>query len=238
MNNQDKNRFAEIMLGLGDYYKEKIADSTMSIFWEDFKDVSIEDFAKAVSNHRKDPDQGMFFPKVANLMRQINGNAKDKQNQQEAKAIEEWNKFKAHLKYNGFRAPYATENGAALATLAALGGISTLGGLDQSKLNWMEKEFVCLYLANANGGIELAGGTLSIESDGSETKKISAPQKTLEEYSEIATPYIKELTSSLPSPKSQEKTSMTPEQVEARKKEIREQLETAEKSIKGKNDEQ
>lgn len=145
MTNDDYQRFKELLAGLGDLYEKKITKSLATVFWDDFKDVSIEDFAKAASDHRKDTDQGMFFPKTANLFKQLNGTSKQQARSIEGKAELAWSGIANHLRLHG---PYKTFNcvdGVALASFKAVGGMGKLSTASNDDMTWIKKEFISMY---------------------------------------------------------------------------------------------
>lgn len=154
MKPEDQNRFREIMAGLGDYYKEKITKTLMTVFWEDFEDCNIDDFAKAVSSHRKDPDQGMFFPKTANLIKQLHGTGKQQARSIEGKAELAWAGIIAHLTTWGPYQTYKSKDGVSLAAFHAVGGMSKLSTASNDDLVWIKKEFVSMYETYENTPIE------------------------------------------------------------------------------------
>lgn len=175
MNNQDLNRFKSIVAALGDYYDKSINSTLVGMYWQDFKEYSIEQFEKAVSDHRKDPDQGMFFPKTAHLIRQIEGTSKDKQNAREAKAERIWSDFMNHLRVRGHRVPFDVQDGAALAAFKTMGGMSQLNLIETKNIEWEGKKFAKLYLDNLEGDKALEGGSLSLTSP-RDQKRLESPE--------------------------------------------------------------
>ncbi len=183
MKPEDKNRFKELLVSLGELYDKSISANLATLYWHDFSEYPINVFEKAVSDHRKDPDQGMFFPKPAHLMRQIEGTTKNKQNALEAKALSAWNEFVKHLRLRGHREPFKIEDGAALAALRAMGGMSKLALLKETEIEWAGKDFTKLYIDNMSKSEPLEGGVLSIVNQ-SNHQRIESPQKTPEEIEE------------------------------------------------------
>lgn len=145
MNVNDYQKFKEILAGLGDLYEKKITKALATVFWDDFKEISIEDFARAVSSHRKDPDQGMFFPKTANLFKQLNGTSKDQKRSIESAAELAWSDVIAFVTYNGVYGNYQCDDKIAMAAMKQLGGLSVIGNTSYDKQTWLKKEFISLY---------------------------------------------------------------------------------------------
>lgn len=164
MKDEDRERFAQTMVGLGDYYNMKIADSIYEVFWNDFGDLDFDTFAEAISNHRKDPDQGMFFPKVANLFKQINGTSKQQKRSIEGKAEMAWSEITNHLTRVGVYKTFNSSDGIALAAFKAVGGMGKLSTASYDDLTWIKKEFISMYDTYENTPLDqLPSNVMGIE---------------------------------------------------------------------------
>lgn len=154
MKSEEYNKFKSVIAGMCEVYDRVPSEVLLKVFWEDFKDFTIEEFSKAVSDHRKDPDQGMFFPKTAHLMKQLKGNSKDQQRSIEGKAELAWSEITAHLQYHGPYKTFKSNDGVALAAFHAVGGMSKLSTADYEKMTWIKKEFISMYETYENTPIE------------------------------------------------------------------------------------
>lgn len=181
MDRQDLNRFKSIVAALADYYEKSVNETVVSMYWQDFKEYSIEQFEKAVSDHRKDPDQGMFFPKTAHLIRQIEGTSKTKKDSREAKAERIWSDLINHLRLYGHREPFKVDDGAALAALKTMGGMNQLALLETKSLDWEGKKFAKIYLDNLESHTAFEGGCLSIAPNNT-TKRLESNEVKPDEH--------------------------------------------------------
>lgn len=76
MTNQDKEKFAMLMLGVSEYYSAKISDAVISIYWDALKEFDIVAIDKAFKLHLKS-DTGQFMPKVSDISKLIDGSSTD-----------------------------------------------------------------------------------------------------------------------------------------------------------------
>ena len=76
MNNEDQQKFKELISLISETYKEEFSGNTIKMWWSLFKPRTIEVFESAVYAHISCPDTGMFTPKPANIMKFINGTTK------------------------------------------------------------------------------------------------------------------------------------------------------------------
>jgi hypothetical protein len=71
----DKQRFSEAMDDLGVIYDKDITVAMKRLYWEDLENYPIAAIEAACQAHRRDRDRGRFFPKPADLLARIGGDA-------------------------------------------------------------------------------------------------------------------------------------------------------------------
>jgi hypothetical protein len=71
MKAQDKKEFAVAMILAGDIYNKTLTPEVMTIYFDLLTDFNIGCVAEAVNKHMMDPEYGSFFPKPADIIRQI-----------------------------------------------------------------------------------------------------------------------------------------------------------------------
>lgn len=77
MDRRDKEKFAQILLGISEIYAKEISDAAGDVLFNSLKDYDIEAVSDAFSRHCKNPDNGQYFPKPADIIRLIEGGSKD-----------------------------------------------------------------------------------------------------------------------------------------------------------------
>jgi hypothetical protein len=145
MQKHEEVEFKETLIGLGEYYGKEITESLTKIYWYDLKPLSIDQFKQAASAHRMNADNGQFFPKTADLMRQINGTTKQLEQAIEDKAEIAWHVIEGEIRRVGSWGTLKMEDRQALAAVQAIGGWKKLCGLSMDKMTWAHKEFIAAY---------------------------------------------------------------------------------------------
>jgi hypothetical protein len=74
MNQQDRQRFAELVLGLGETYGEPVSDARMEIYWRALEDLSFAAVQRAANVHAR---TSKFFPRPAELREAVEGPIED-----------------------------------------------------------------------------------------------------------------------------------------------------------------
>lgn len=70
---EELGRFLKLMTLTAAYYRYEVTDAVLALYYDDLREFSLEQVKWALSEHRKVPDQGRFFPKVADLMMLLKG---------------------------------------------------------------------------------------------------------------------------------------------------------------------
>ena len=75
MSKPDKQRFSDLMDDLGVIYDKEVSVNLKRLYWEDLGQYPIDTIEAAMQAHRRDRDRGRFFPKPADLLARICGDA-------------------------------------------------------------------------------------------------------------------------------------------------------------------
>jgi len=74
VNDSDKAEFKSLLDGLADYYRQdKLGKIALQIYFSALHDYSIEQVSNAASAHLADTKSGQYYPKAADLIKQIDG---------------------------------------------------------------------------------------------------------------------------------------------------------------------
>lgn len=143
---QDKRKFKELMSGVGEIYSKDITKPLLSIYFNALEDLSIEQAAQAFTNHvRSTGKESTFFPKPADLIRQIEGSTEQKKDAVEDRAMIAWACVERALSKVG---PYGTlklDDKQAMAAVKAMGGWQSLCKATYDQMTWKKKEFIKTY---------------------------------------------------------------------------------------------
>ncbi len=190
MNDNDKKQFAEILAMAAEATGYAITDTTYKTYWTLLKDkMDINQFNDSVQGHLFDPNDGMFFPKPANLIKQLTGTSKQIEQNLQSKAELAWQAVEGEIRRTGSYGSPQIDDGLALAAIKSLGGWVHICGTTTDKMTWLRKGFISSYLNYENTPVELLPaslpGRIEIENakkkgDGQGMKSIGSIMKKLE----------------------------------------------------------
>jgi len=73
MEANDENRFKQLFTGIGEIYGKTLTPIMVKAYWNTLKSYSIDQVEQAVNQHLIDTKAGAFFPKPADIIRQLQG---------------------------------------------------------------------------------------------------------------------------------------------------------------------
>lgn len=129
---QDRERFAQLMAGLCEYYDRKMSQAIMDLYWNALREYGVDEVQSAAAAHIQDPDRGRFMPKIADFVMAIAGSA------DEAAAIA-WDAV-LHQRQE--------LDAAANAAIASMGGwTKAIGHQQEDQLPFIARDFQLRYKA-------------------------------------------------------------------------------------------
>ena len=146
MIDEDKKKFAEILIGLGMYYNQTIEKPVMRLYWEALRQYTVEDVDRAANLHTRDPDQGRFMPKVADLIRILEGGG-------QSRAELAWSKVQAALSSAGRYESVVFDDAIIHCVIRDMGGWVTVCDIPAKQSEFKHAEFVKRYAAYAQRGM-------------------------------------------------------------------------------------
>ncbi len=145
MNESDGNKFRELITAINVTYGEEFTRPQTLLWWNMIKPYPVEAFESAVYQHMADPDQGMFSPKPANIMKFITGTAKQNEQAIEDQAELSWRVIIGEIRRIGSYGTLSLDDKQALAAVKSIGGWKFICSKTESELVWLQKEFVSTY---------------------------------------------------------------------------------------------
>lgn len=145
MQDQDKGRFREMMMAAGEVYGREITKPLLQMYFAALASLSIEQAQAAMMAHMRNPDNGQFFPKPADLLRAVSGTSKQQTAAIEDRASIAWACIERDIRLIGSYGTLKLDDKQALATVKAMGGWRELCMCDEDKLEWKRKEFIRMY---------------------------------------------------------------------------------------------
>lgn len=145
MKNEDKRAFFDLMMAAGEVYGREVTQPMAAIYFSALANVSIDQVQEAMMTHMQNPDSGQFFPKPADLIKQMTGTTKQQDAAIEDKAAIAWACIERDIRRIGSYGALKLDDKQALATVKAMGGWQSICQTETSKMEWKRKEFIRMY---------------------------------------------------------------------------------------------
>ncbi|MDB4352004.1 hypothetical protein OAA60_01060 [Porticoccaceae bacterium] len=133
MNKSDFIEFKNGMMMLAEVYRVEVNQAQMSIYWDALAVLSIDELLLSIRKHISDTDQGQWFPKPANLLKQVHGN----------EAQSAWAALCDELSRGGSDVGPKT-----IAAITAAGGLYNVRRMTAYQLDHYRKQFIDSYCAD------------------------------------------------------------------------------------------
>ena len=145
MNPSEKPNFAALLTDVFAYYRQDCSDFTLEMFWNACKSFDLEQIRKAVQAHCTDAEHGRFSPKVADLVRVLQGTVTDR-------AALAWGKVLAAMSDVGAYSDVVFDDAAIHAAIEDCGGWVKICRSDFSSLGYLQHRFCQSHKAYAGRG--------------------------------------------------------------------------------------
>ena len=156
MDDLDKQQFAILFYGLGEYYDKQVTKNLLLIYFDDLKQYSLDEVKQGASKHRLDTKHGTFFPKSADIIRHLpNNNLLT-----EDKGLLAWAQIIREMRRVGAYGSLNLDDKQALAAIKAVKSWKDLCMMPEKELTWAKKEFLANYKAYENTPLELLPSSL------------------------------------------------------------------------------
>lgn len=145
MQEQDKAAFRDMMMAAGEVYGREITKPLLQMYFAALAQYVIEHVHGAMMAHMQNPDNGQFFPKPADLIRQLSGTSRQQEAAIEDKASMAWACIERDIRRIGSYGTLKMDDKQALAAVKAIGGWQSLCQTESGKMEWKRKEFIRMY---------------------------------------------------------------------------------------------
>lgn len=134
MQPNEKSKFYSMISDVMSYYRQDASEFTLNLFWDACKNFSFEQVAKAMNQHAKDAERGVFAPKVADIVRQLDGTSTDR-------AGVAWGKVLGAISAVGAYQDVVFDDPAIHAAIVDCGGWTKVCRGDMSELSYLQHRF-------------------------------------------------------------------------------------------------
>lgn len=136
----EKQMFAAEITGLSQMYGKAMSQFEMTKFWEILKAFAWEDVKAALDAHLRNPDTGQFMPKIADIVRYIEGGG-------QIRSLQAWTKVIQAIGSAGPYASVAFDDPLIHVTLSDMQGWIKLCSISDKETPFIAKEFEQRYTA-------------------------------------------------------------------------------------------
>lgn len=137
----DKQKFRELMVGVGELYGKEVTKPLLKIYFGSLSALSLEDVESGITKHSSDTYHGSFMPKPADIIRQIELFKPSVDERAELAWMQVTNKIRLKGAYGNLK----IKDKQAMAAVKNLGTWQSLCHTDADKLQWKKKEFIEIY---------------------------------------------------------------------------------------------
>lgn len=134
MQASDKPNFYGLIADVLGYYGKSASDFTLQVWWSACQNFEMEQVSKALSAHAADPDHGQFAPKVADLVRILQGTNTDR-------AMLAWGKVMEAMSAVGAYQDVVFDDPAIHASIADCGGWTKICRSDMAEIGYLQHRF-------------------------------------------------------------------------------------------------
>jgi len=134
----DKQRFANVLCGVADYYGKELSNATIGLYWQGLQQFDVTDVERALWEHTQNPDAGQYMPKIADLVRTLQGRTQDQ-------AALAWSKVDNAVRTVGTYVDVVFDDALIHRVVSELGGWIWLGKQDEKEWPFVAKRFEALY---------------------------------------------------------------------------------------------
>ena len=145
MRDFDKQNFSELLTEVMAYYGKDTSDFMLSLWWDACENFSFEQVSKALNIHAKDAERGVYAPKVADIVRVLQGTSTDR-------AALAWGKVLGAMGSVGAYQDVAFDDAAIHAAIADCGGWTKVCRGEMSELSYLQHRFCQAHKAYTERG--------------------------------------------------------------------------------------
>ena len=130
----DKPALVALVTDVLAYYRQNVSEFTLSVWWQACQPFALEQVRKGLTAHATDPERGQFAPKVADLVRILQGTHTDRAQLAWGKALEAMSAVGAYQ-------DVVFDDPAIHAAIEDLGGWPKVCRSDLKELGYMQHRF-------------------------------------------------------------------------------------------------
>ena len=135
----DKKKLGEMLAVMGELYGRQVSAGLVSIYFSDLEPYDMDAIERAFNEHRRDAESGQYFPKPADLIKQITGSTS-------GRALRAWSYVRESIRRHGYYASIRFDDPAIMTVIEEMGGWMNVCNMDTAHDPFIEKRFIERYL--------------------------------------------------------------------------------------------
>lgn len=139
------SEFRELLTDVLAYYGKDCSEFTMTVWWNAMQSFSLEQVSRALQKHATDAERGQFAPKVADIVRALQGTSTDR-------AAIAWGKVHEAMSSVGAYTDVVFDDPAIHAVIEDLGGWPKVCRTEVAELSYLQHRFQEGYRAYVERG--------------------------------------------------------------------------------------
>lgn len=134
MKQNDYDEFEDTLVAVAEQYGKKLSDGVKIIYWQGLVDYDLKAVQQALYRHIRNPDSGMFMPKVADIVKMLQGSTQDS-------ALVAWSKVDKAVRCVGTQVTVAFDDPIIHRVINEMGGWLSFGTKQESEWPFVAREF-------------------------------------------------------------------------------------------------
>lgn len=146
MMEKDRAEFARLLTDMMAYYRQDTSRFVLDLWWQACRNVDFEQVLRALNAHAMDAERGVFAPKVADIVRTLEGTATDR-------AALAWGKVLGAMSSVGAYQDVVFDDPAIHAAIADCGGWMKVCRGELAELSYLQHRFCLAHKAYTERGV-------------------------------------------------------------------------------------
>jgi hypothetical protein len=134
MKTQHRESFGALMTGIGELYGKSMSPELIAIYWDGLKDYEFDEVKIAINLHVRNPDTGQFMPKIADVVKFVEGGTL-------TQAMRAWQKVMDAVRMVGTYQTVVFDDPVIHAVISDMGGWQSIGQITDDDLPFKAREF-------------------------------------------------------------------------------------------------
>jgi len=130
--------FLKTLTAVADYYGKELSEGVQMLYWQGLEQFDFAAVEKALWDHARNPDTGQFMPKIADVVKMLQGSTQDS-------ALQAWAKVDRAVRCVGNYRSVVFDDALIHRVISEMGGWVQLGTKGEDEWPFVRNEFVNRY---------------------------------------------------------------------------------------------